>query len=175
MRVEEMKIYTKKGDAGQTSLFGGGPYPKDAVRIEAYGTVDELNAALGVARLHAAGTAHAAWLERIQNDLFDVGADLCVPPPPEDDQRNRSRLRVSVEQVAWLEDCIDTVNASLPPLTSLLSLLSARFARPYSALDPSEAPLGGELTVGLRSCGAAGHRLRTQLTSGAPQRRACGP
>ena len=114
------RIYTRGGDLGETSLGDGHRVSKHNPRVAAYGTVDELNAALGVARLHAAGTAHEAWLERIQNDLFDVGADLCVPPPPEDDQRNRSRLRVSVEQVAWLEECIDTVNAALPPLTSFV-------------------------------------------------------
>ncbi|MFM7694231.1 MAG: cob(I)yrinic acid a,c-diamide adenosyltransferase, partial [Actinomycetota bacterium] len=66
------------------------------------------------------GGAMGDWLGRIQNDLFDVGADLCVPPPPEDDERHRSRLRVSPEQVAWLEQRIDEVNGSLPPLTSFV-------------------------------------------------------
>ena len=75
---------------------------------------------LGVARLHSAGTPADPWLVRIQNDLFDVGADLCVPPPPEDDEKHRSRLRVSPDQVAWLEERIDEVNGALPPLTSFV-------------------------------------------------------
>lgn len=114
------RIYTRGGDLGETSLGDGHRVAKHNPRVGAYGTVDELNAALGVARLHADGGAMGDWLERIQNDLFDVGADLCVPPPPEDDERHRSRLRVSPEQVAWLEQRIDEVNGALPPLTSFV-------------------------------------------------------
>ncbi|MEY4226702.1 MAG: cob(I)yrinic acid a,c-diamide adenosyltransferase [Actinomycetota bacterium] len=114
------RIYTRGGDLGETSLGDGHRVAKHNPRVGAYGTVDELNAALGVARLHAAEGAIGDWLERIQNDLFDVGADLCVPPPPEDDERHRSRLRVSPEQVAWLEQRIDEVNGALPPLTSFV-------------------------------------------------------
>ncbi|MFM9124849.1 MAG: cob(I)yrinic acid a,c-diamide adenosyltransferase [Actinomycetota bacterium] len=114
------RIYTRGGDLGETSLGDGHRVAKHNPRVGAYGTVDELNAALGVARLHADSGAMGDWLERIQNDLFDVGADLCVPPPPEDDERHRSRLRVSPEQVAWLEQRIDEVNGALPPLTSFV-------------------------------------------------------
>ena len=114
------RIYTRGGDLGETSLGDGHRVAKHNPRVGAYGTVDELNAGLGVARLHAAEGAIGDWLERIQNDLFDVGADLCVPPPPEDDERHRSRLRVSPEQVAWLEQRIDEVNGALPPLTSFV-------------------------------------------------------
>ncbi|MFM7551861.1 MAG: cob(I)yrinic acid a,c-diamide adenosyltransferase [Actinomycetota bacterium] len=114
------RIYTRGGDLGETSLGDGHRVAKHNPRVGAYGTVDELNAALGVARLHADGGAMGDWLGRIQNDLFDVGADLCVPPPPEDDERHRSRLRVSPEQVAWLEQRIDEVNGALPPLTSFV-------------------------------------------------------
>ena len=114
------RIYTRGGDLGETSLGDGHRVAKHNARVAAYGTVDELNAALGVARLHSADVVWDAWLVRIQNDLFDVGADLCVPPPPEDDQKHRSRLRVSPDQVQWLEDCIDEVNASLPPLISFV-------------------------------------------------------
>lgn len=114
------RIYTRGGDLGETSLGDGHRVAKHNPRVGAYGTVDELNAALGVARLHAADGSIATWVERIQNDLFDVGADLCVPPPPEDDERHRSRLRVSPEQVAWLEQRIDEVNGALPPLTSFV-------------------------------------------------------
>ena len=114
------RIYTRGGDLGETSLGDGHRVAKHNARVAAYGTVDELNAALGVARLYSADVVWDAWLVRIQNDLFDVGADLCVPPPPEDDEKHRSRLRVSPEQVAWLEGCIDEINASLPPLTSFV-------------------------------------------------------
>jgi len=114
------RIYTRGGDLGETSLGDGHRVAKHNPRVGAYGTVDELNAALGVARLHAADGSIGVWVERIQNDLFDVGADLCVPPPPEDDERHRSRLRVSPEQVAWLEERIDEVNGALPPLTSFV-------------------------------------------------------
>ncbi len=114
------RIYTRGGDLGETSLGDGHRVSKHNPRVVAYGTVDELNAAFGIARLHSATTAWDGWLERIQNDLFDVGADLCVPPPPEDDQRHRSRLRVSPVQVEWLEQCIDEVNDNLPALTSFV-------------------------------------------------------
>ncbi len=114
------RIYTRGGDLGETSLGDGHRVSKHNARVAAYGTVDELNAAFGIARLHSATTAWDGWLERIQNDLFDVGADLCVPPPPEDDQRHRSRLRVSPVQVEWLEQCIDEVNDNLPALTSFV-------------------------------------------------------
>lgn len=114
------RIYTRGGDLGETSLGDGHRVAKHNPRVVAYGTVDELNAALGVARLHSGDVPWDAWLERIQNDLFDVGADLCVPPPPEDDERHRSRLRVSPDQVAWLESCIDEINDALPPLTSFV-------------------------------------------------------
>ena len=106
--------------SGDTSLGDGHRVAKHNARVGAYGSVDEINAHLGVARLHAEGTPGAPWLDRIQNDLFDVGADLCVPPPPEDDERQRSRLRVSAEQVEWLEGSIDAINANLPPLTSFV-------------------------------------------------------
>lgn len=114
------RIYTRGGDLGETSLGDGHRVAKHNTRVAAYGTVDELNASLGVARLHSAGTPADPWLVRIQNDLFDVGADLCVPPPPEDDEKHRSRLRVSPDQVAWLEERIDEVNGALPPLTSFV-------------------------------------------------------
>lgn len=114
------RIYTRGGDLGETSLGDGHRVAKSNPRVIAYGTVDELNAALGVARLYSAETTYDAALERIQNDLFDVGADLCVPPPPEDDERHRSRLRVASDQVVWLEGEIDRLNEDLPPLTSFV-------------------------------------------------------
>ncbi|MEI6626617.1 MAG: cob(I)yrinic acid a,c-diamide adenosyltransferase [Thermoleophilia bacterium] len=114
------RIYTRGGDLGETSLGDGHRVAKHNARVAAYGTVDELNAALGVARLHRSDVVWDEWLVRIQNDLFDVGADLCVPPPPEDDEKHRSRLRVSPDQVAWLEQCIDEINEQLPALTSFV-------------------------------------------------------
>jgi cob(I)alamin adenosyltransferase len=110
------RIYTKTGDAGDTALGDGTRLPKCAPRIEAYGTVDETNAAIGLARLHTEGELDA-MLARIQNDLFDLGADLCVP---ETAKRNEGRLRVDEAQVERLEREIDAMNAELAPLTSFV-------------------------------------------------------
>lgn len=110
------RIYTKTGDAGETGLGDGTRVPKHALRIAAYGTVDEVNAVLGVARLHT----HAemdAMLARIQNDLFDLGADLCVP---ETSKRAAQALRIVDSQVERLEREIDAMNAELSPLTSFV-------------------------------------------------------
>ncbi|HVE67733.1 MAG TPA: cob(I)yrinic acid a,c-diamide adenosyltransferase [Solirubrobacteraceae bacterium] len=116
MTVNLTRIYTKLGDGGETHLGDMSRVPKTHPRIEAYGTVDELNALVGVA-LTVAGLPdrHAEWLRRIQNDLFDVGADLSVPEGGE-----RERLRVAPEQTAWLEAACDEVNAQLEPLRSFL-------------------------------------------------------
>jgi cob(I)alamin adenosyltransferase len=114
------KIYTRTGDAGQTALGTGERVSKNSARITAYGTVDETNAAIGVARLHVR-EAHAdvdPMLNRIQNDLFDLGADLTVPERSETPQRQR--LRVSDAQVKRLEDEIDFMNAQLQPLRSFV-------------------------------------------------------
>ena len=110
------RIYTKTGDKGETALGDGTRVPKFALRISAYGTVDEANAAIGVARLHAGGDMDG-MLSRIQNDLFDVGADLCLP---ETAKRNEGRLRVSDAQVTRLEQEIDSMNGSLAPLNSFV-------------------------------------------------------
>jgi cob(I)alamin adenosyltransferase len=110
------RIYTKTGDKGDTALGDGSRRPKSDPRIEAYGTVDETNAAIGVARLHAAGEVDA-MLMCIQNDLFDLGADLCVP---ETTKRNENRLRIADAQVERLEREIDAMNAELAPLTSFV-------------------------------------------------------
>lgn len=110
------RIYTKTGDKGTTALGDGTRLPKHALRIAAYGTVDETNAALGLARLHASGTLDE-MLARIQNDLFDLGADLCVP---ETTKRNEGRLRITEAQVERLEREIDAMNAELAPLTSFV-------------------------------------------------------
>jgi cob(I)alamin adenosyltransferase len=113
------KIYTRTGDDGTTALGTGGRRKKYDLRIAAYGTVDEANAAIGIARLHTAGDAalHAA-LARIQNDLFDVGADLCTPGQGKGPRG--ARLTVTDKQVAWLETEIDRLNAELAPLRSFV-------------------------------------------------------
>ncbi|MCB2009636.1 MAG: cob(I)yrinic acid a,c-diamide adenosyltransferase [Geminicoccaceae bacterium] len=107
------KIYTRGGDQGRTSLGDGSRVAKHALRVEAYGTVDELNAVVGIARLHTTGEADV-MLARIQNDLFDLGADLCSPGSGDD------RLRISQSQVDRLEAEIDSMNAELQPLTSFV-------------------------------------------------------
>jgi len=115
------KIYTRTGDAGETALGTGERVPKHAPRIAAYGSVDETNAAVGVARLHV-GEAHPdvdAMLARIQNDLFDLGADLCAPARP-GSEPGRPRLRVSEAQAERLEHEIDAMNAHLLPLRSFV-------------------------------------------------------
>jgi cob(I)alamin adenosyltransferase len=111
-----VKIYTKSGDDGSTGLLSNRRVGKDDPRIEAYGTVDELNAQLGVAlAMDALPERFAPWLRRVQNDLFDVGADISVPEGGE-----RERLRVVPEQTAWLEQACDEVNAELPNLKSFV-------------------------------------------------------
>ncbi|MBO0717124.1 MAG: cob(I)yrinic acid a,c-diamide adenosyltransferase [Rhizobiales bacterium] len=113
------KIYTRTGDDGTTALGTGGRRKKYDLRIAAYGTVDETNAAIGIARLHTAGdTALDATLARIQNDLFDVGADLCTPEHGKGP--GGARLTVTDKQVAWLESEIDRLNAGLAPLRSFV-------------------------------------------------------
>ena len=109
------RIYTRSGDAGETSRGDGSRVPKPSLRIVAYGSVDELNATIGAARA-ATGEEIAANLATIQNDLFDVGADLCVPAADGDDKS----LRVTPEQVSWLENTIDTFTDRLAPLTSFV-------------------------------------------------------
>jgi cob(I)alamin adenosyltransferase len=113
------RIYTRTGDAGETALGDGRRVPKHAPRVEAYGTVDELNAALGLARLHAAAEIDAS-LARVQNDLFDLGADLATPDFENDRHAPRPRLRVVAAQVTRLEAEIDAMNARLDPLRSFV-------------------------------------------------------
>ena len=114
--VRLTRIYTKTGDKGLTSLGDGARVSKSALRVEAFGTVDEANAAVGLARLHAKGKFDVL-LARIQNDLFDLGADLCVP---ETTKSARSRLRIADAQVVRLEREIDAMNAKLKPLNSFV-------------------------------------------------------
>ncbi|BAI76506.1 ATP:cob(I)alamin adenosyltransferase (plasmid) [Azospirillum sp. B510] len=116
--VKLTKIYTRGGDAGETSLGDGSRVPKHDRRVAAYGTVDEANAVIGMARLHTADRPDAdAMLGRIQNDLFDLGADLCTP---EEEAPKYPPLRIVQAQVDRLEAEIDAMNAGLAPLTSFI-------------------------------------------------------
>ena len=112
------RIYTRAGDAGATRLATGESVSKSDLRVEAYGAVDETNACLGLARLHTAGQALDAILARIQNELFDLGADFSTPAKA--DEPAGSKLRILDSQVARLEGEIDALNAELPPLTSFI-------------------------------------------------------
>jgi len=114
--VNLTRIYTRLGDGGETHLGDMSRVPKTHPRIEAYGTVDELNSQIGLA-LTVAGLSeeYANWLRRVQNDLFDVGADIAAPESEE-----RERLRVIPEQTRWLEERCDEVNATLEPLKSFV-------------------------------------------------------
>jgi cob(I)alamin adenosyltransferase len=114
--VNLTRIYTRLGDDGETHLGDMSRVSKTDPRIEAYGTVDELNAQLGLTLAAAdLNEQYAGWLRRIQNDLFDVGADISVPLETE-----KERLRVIPEQTAWLEERCDEVNADLAPLKSFV-------------------------------------------------------
>lgn len=118
--VRLTRIYTRGGDKGDTSLGDGSRVPKQALRVEAYGTADEANAAIGLARLHlvsGSDTEADAMLARIQNDLFDLGADLCTP---EDGRRAAGALRIVATQVERLEHEIDAMNKDLRPLDSFV-------------------------------------------------------
>jgi cob(I)alamin adenosyltransferase len=123
--VNLTRIYTKLGDGGETHLGDMSRVSKLHPRVEAYGTVDELNAAIGVALL-APGLprSFAEWLTRVQNDLLDVGADLSVPAPPEGEPdatgKDQARLRVTPEYAEWLERVCDEVNSKLEPLRSFV-------------------------------------------------------
>ena len=136
------RIYTRTGDGGETRLGSGRKVPKTHVRVEAFGTVDELNAVLGVARLALRGPV-GRLIAGIQNDLFDVGADLCVPPGPS--PHARRALRVTAAQTARLEAAIDRVNARLRPLTSFIL--------------PGGSPGAGWLHLGRTVCRRAERRV----------------
>lgn len=110
------KIYTKTGDDGTTALGTGDRISKTAPRIRSYGGVDELNSVLGIALAHGVVEPYSGWLKRIQNDLFDVGADLCIP----EESSVEGALRVTEEQVSRLEGWIDVANDQLEPLKSFV-------------------------------------------------------
>ena len=150
--VRLTKIYTRGGDKGETSLGSGTRVPKHDLRVEAYGTVDEANATIGLARLHTEGDVDT-MLSRIQNDLFDLGADLCTP---EGETRGYEPLRVQPAQVDRLEAEIDALNEALEPLNSFI----------LPGGSPAAAYLHLARTVSRRSAGvttgwSAGRALRT--------------
>jgi cob(I)alamin adenosyltransferase len=141
------RIYTRTGDDGTTSLGTGERRKKYDLRIAAYGTLDEANAVIGLARLHTADTAFDALLARIQNDLFDVEADLCLPAE-KGKGPGGARLNVTDAQVAWLEQTIDTLNAELEPLRTFVL--------------PGGTPLAAHLHLARTVC-RRGERLMVEL------------
>ena len=145
------RIYTRTGDGGATRLANGAEVAKTNLRVEAYGSVDETNACLGLARLHTGDDALLdPMLKRIQNDLFDLGADLANPPAPDEDPA--LVLRVTDGQVTRLEQEIDQINADLSPLTS--------FVQPGGT--PAAAALHQARTVCRRAERAAVHLAQTE-------------
>lgn len=145
------RIYTRTGDAGATRLANGAQVAKTDLRVEAYGSVDETNACLGLARLHTVDDALLdPILKRIQNDLFDLGADLANPPAADEDPARV--LRVTEDQVTRLEREIDQINADLSPLTS--------FVLPGGS--PAAAALHQARTVCRRAERAAVHLAQTE-------------
>ena len=114
------KIYTKTGDEGKTSLGNGDRVNKHSLRVDAYGTVDETNATVGLARLHAKDIATTTQLSAIQNDLFDLGADLCRPNHEDDAKSTHRPLRINSKQVKRLENEIDSMNNALKTLKSFV-------------------------------------------------------
>ena len=111
-----MKIYTKTGDSGETSLFGGGRAPKTHPRVEACGAVDELNSLLGLARALCPSDRGDAWLAAVQNQLFHLGADLATPV----DAKADWITRIAASDIAWLEATIDEMTAELAPLRNFI-------------------------------------------------------
>ncbi len=116
--VKLNKIYTRTGDDGSTGLVDGSRRAKHDARMEAIGAVDEANSALGLAAVALTGNAHAAAITRIQNDMFDLGADLATPG--EDFAPTPMTLRIVAEQAEWLEAAMDVLNEDLAPLTSFI-------------------------------------------------------
>jgi len=151
LMVKLNKIYTRTGDGGKTRLSTGETVDKDSLRVEAYGAVDETNAALGIARLHTAGNALLdAMLARIQNELFDLGADLSTPDRGKD--LGYEPLRIIDAQVGRLEAEIDQLNGELSPLTSFI----------LRGGSPAAAHLHHACTVSRRAERAAVRLARTK-------------
>jgi cob(I)alamin adenosyltransferase len=145
------KIYTRTGDTGQTALGNGDRVPKFDLRVAAYGTVDETNATLGMARLH--GGALDDSLTRVSNDLFDLGADLCTPDIENDATAPYPRLRIIAAQVDRLEAEIDAMNTHLAPLRSFIL--------------PGGSPLAAHLHLCRTTCRRA-ERLTVELAAHEP-------
>ncbi|WP_425040498.1 cob(I)yrinic acid a,c-diamide adenosyltransferase [Primorskyibacter sp. S187A] len=143
------KIYTKTGDAGETALGNGARVAKHSMRVTAYGTSDELNSTVGVARLHADGEMDAQ-LAMIQNDLFDLGADMCTPDMEKDAEKEYPPLRMAAEQVTRLENEIDAMNAKLEPLRSFIL--------------PGGSPLAAQLHI-CRTVARRAERLAVELAT----------
>ena len=146
------KIYTRTGDKGDTALGDGQRVPKYSARVSAYGTSDELNAVIGLARLQATGDLAEA-LARIQNDLFDLGADLCRPDMDKDHEAPYTPLRMVAEQTDRLEREIDAMNARLEPLRSFIL--------------PGGSPLASYLHLCRTVCRRA-ERLTVELAAAEP-------
>lgn len=143
------KIYTRTGDKGETALGNGARVAKFDLRVTTYGTSDELNATVGVARLHAEGDTDAA-LMRIQNDLFDLGADMCRPDMDQDAAAEYPPLRMVGSQVDRLESEIDVMNADLEPLRSFVL--------------PGGSPLAAHLHI-CRTVARRAERLAVELAT----------
>ena len=143
------KIYTRTGDTGETALGNGARVPKYDLRVTAYGTVDETNATVGLARLHGMDEA----LARISNDLFDLGADLCTPDLENDATAPYPRLRIIAPQIDRLEAEIDAMNAKLTPLRSFIL--------------PGGSPLAAQLHLCRTTCRRA-ERLTVELADHEP-------
>lgn len=111
-----MKIYTKTGDAGETSLFGGRRVSKNHLRVEAYGTIDELNSLLGMARALSPSDRGDNWLAEVQHQLFHLGADLATPQ----DAKSDWITRIAADDVKWLETTIDEMTSELAPLKNFV-------------------------------------------------------
>ena len=118
--VKLNKIYTRTGDDGTTGLVDGSRLSKDDIRVRAYGDVDETNSVIGLVRLHLENRRLDDMLGRIQNDLFDLGADLATPLPKKGDTDSEYALRMVPEQASRLETELDALNADLEPLTSFV-------------------------------------------------------
>ena len=146
------KIYTRTGDGGDTALGNGDRVSKHALRVAAYGTVDELNATVGLAALHASG-ALAGQLAMIQNDLFDLGADLCRPDMEKDAEAEFPPLRMVAAQTERLETEIDVMNGALEPLRSFIL--------------PGGSPLAAHLHLS-RTVARRAERLAVELAGAEP-------
>lgn len=143
-----MKIYTKTGDGGTTALFAGGRVPKHHLRVEAYGTIDELNSLLGVVRAQRPSQQTDSWLEAAQNQLFHLGADLATPPSA----KSNWITRISKDEISWLEASIDEMTDQLPPLRNFVL--------------PGGSPAGAQLQVARAVCRRA-ERIMTALDESA--------